>query len=309
MRTIPPFTKLMAVVFFFSLLVIGCKKENSSTLTPAQEEQAATYSSQSETESEFVFNDVFDNVMGTNTEVGVGGTGIFGKTTSGISGRGSQADSVSHCFTVTVTRLNPPNLFPVKIVIDFGNGCLGNDGHTRYGKIITVYTGRLIVPGKSATTTFDGFKIDDISVSGKHVITNTTNNTAGSNQLQYTVDVTNARLSKPNGDYSEWESHRVITQVEGNGSILPVDDVFTITGSSHGKVKHGNDLFAWHSEITEPLRKRFTCRWISKGTIKVIRETLSSTSRWVAILDYGSGNCDNQATLTINGVSHQITLH
>jgi len=29
----------------------------------------------------------------------------------------------------------------------------------------------------------------------------------------------------------------------------------------------------------------------------------------MAVLDYGTGTCDNKATITINGVTHIITLH
>lgn len=312
MKRISLFTRLTTIVLLASILVFSCKKETSDQLTPQQEEEAATFSTESETENELVFNDVFDNVMGVNTEVGVGGTGVFGRTTTGDIrpfGREMNMDSVLPCVVITVTRLNPPDLFPVKIVIDFGTaGCLGRDGHKRYGKIITVYTGRLIYPGKSATTTFEGFKINDISVQGTHIITNTTNNTAGSNQLQYTVDVKDAKLSKPNGNFSEWNSHRVFTQIEGNGTVFPQDDILKITGGARGKVKRGNTLYAWSSEITEPLFKKYTCRWISKGIIKVKRETLASTSPWVAILNYGNGDCDFKATLTINGVVHHIEL-
>jgi hypothetical protein len=285
--------------------MIACKKENSGSLSPAEEEQAANYSSQSETENEAVFNDVFDNVMGVNTEVGVGGTGVFGRLAS--NGREDGVDSIPSCVQVSITLLNAPNRFPMKIVIDFGSGCLGRDGHTRSGKIITEYSGKLTEPGNSATTRFEGFKFDSISVQGTHKITNTT--ASGSNQRQFTIDVTDAKLSKPNGDYSMWTSHRVITQIEGNGTPLyPLDDIFKVTGSAHGQVKHGDLIYGWQSEITEPLIKKFSCHWISQGVIKVRRETLSTNSQWVAGLDYGQGSCDFLATLTINGVSHQILL-
>lgn len=303
-------TRLITLSLCTALLIAGCKKETSdSALSPQQEEEAATLSTQSETETELVFNDVFDNVLGVNTEVGLGGTGVFGRTASGslAGGRENGLDSIPACLTLTITRLNAPDKFPVRIVMDFGSKCLGGDGHTRSGKIITTYTGRLTEPGKSATTTFDGFKIDSLSVQGTHKVTNTT--VAGSNQRQFTIDVTDAKITKPNGNYSQWTSHRVITQVEGNGTPnIAIDDVFTITGNSYGKVKHGNDFYAWHAEIVEPLRKRFACHWISKGTIKVRRESLSTDSKWVATLDYGSGLCDFLATLTINGVTHELEL-
>lgn len=303
------FTRLITAAFFTSLVMVACKKENSNSLTPEQETEAATFSSESEAESEVVFNDVFDNVMGVNTEVGVGGTGIFGRVSSGSgSGREMGADSLPSCTQVQISFLNPPARFPMKIVIDFGNGCLGRDGHWRYGKIITVYTGHLMLPGNSATTTFENFKLDSTKVEGTYKIANTTNNTAGNNFKQLTITVTDAKLTKPNGNYVMWNSHRVITQIEGNGTAMPVDDVFKITGSGRGKVKRGNALHAWQSEITEPLIKKFTCRWISKGIIKVRRETLPSNSLWVAVLNYGPGTCDYYATLTINGVTRNIDL-
>ena len=298
-------TRLITAAFFTSLVMIACKKEQSGSLSPLEEEQAANYSAQSETENEVVFNDVFDNVMGVNTEVGIGGTGIFGRISS--DGREMNPDSLPSCTQVTITLLNAPARFPMKIVIDFGTGCIGRDGHNRSGKIVTEYTGKLTEPGGSATTRFDGFKFDSISVQGTHKITNTT--VAGSNQRQFTIEVTDAKLTKPNGDYSLWSSNRVITQVEGNGTPLyPQDDIFKVTGSAHGQVKHGDFIYACRSEIIEPLVKKFACHWISKGTIRVRRETLPDNSQWIATLDYGQGNCDFLAALTINGVSHQIEL-
>ena len=299
------FTRLITVAFLVSLFTISCKKEQSGSLSSAEEEQAVNSSTQSETENEVVFNDVFDNVIGVNTEVGIGGTGIFGRI--GSSGREMNPDTLPACTQVSIILLNAPARFPMKIIIDFGTGCIGRDGHKRYGKIITEYTGRLIEPGSSATTVFEGFKFDSISVQGVHKITNTT--ALGSNQRQFTIDITDARLTRPNGNYSLWSSHRVITQVEGNGTPqIPVDDIFRITGGGHGKVKHGNLIYAWQSEIVEPLVKKFSCRWISKGTIRVKRETLPDNSQWVGTLNYGQGDCDFLATLTINGEVHQIQL-
>lgn len=297
----------LTTLAFLSIILFSCKKETSeSGLSTQQEEEIATLSSQSETETELVFNDVFDNIMGVNAEVGLGGTGVFGRTAY-PGGRESGIDSIPGCVTLTITRQNPPDLFPVRIIIDFGSGCLGKDGHMRFGKIIITYTGRLTVQGKSATTTFEGFRLDSISVQGSHTITNTT--AAGSNQRRFTIDIADAKLSKPNGVYVQWASHRVITQVEGNGTPdLAIDDILSIEGSAHGKVSRDNALYAWHSEITEPLRKRFGCRWITKGILKIWRETLTSNSQWAASLNYGNGVCDFWATLTVNGATREIKL-
>jgi hypothetical protein len=300
-------TPLTTVAFAATLLFTGCKKENSDTLSSQEEEQAATYSTESEIESEVAFNDVFDNVMGVNSEVGTGGVGIFGRVASSQNGRTSGVDSVPPCVNVTIVP-QTPGVFPKTVTIDFGSGCFSH-GHLRSGKIKTVYTGRLFIPGNSATTTFENYKIDSVLVEGTHKITNTTASTPGANQRQFKIEVIDAKLTKPNGNYVQWNTVRTNTQIEGNGSVAPQDDIFKITGIANGKVKRANIIVLWNAEITEPLIKKFVCRWISKGRVRTVRQGLPANTPWVAILDYGAGNCDNQATLTINGNSHQITLH
>jgi len=286
--------QLASLVLGFSLLLaISCTKETSQTTAEEQQElEASQVTTESDAEAEIVFNDVFDDAMGVNDEVGIEGTGTLNRITP--------------CYTITVTRLNPPDLFPVRIVIDFGTtGCRGLDGHFRKGKIITEYTKRLIVPGAVATTTFDGFFVDSIKVEGTHKIQNTSaSNTAA---RQFTVDVTGAKLTRPSGNYVEWRNHKVITQTEGQITVTPLDDIFRIEGTASGKVKRGALIAAWESNILEPLIKKFSCRWIVKGKIRTVRG-INTNARWIAVLDFGSGNCDNQATVTINGVSQQITL-
>jgi hypothetical protein len=100
-----------------------------------------------------------------------------------------------------------------------------------------------------------------------------------------------------------------VVQIEGILTPdMPRDDVFKIEGSSSGRVRRGNIIVLWNATVTEPLFRRFTCRHIVKGKIRTVRGNLTTQSRWVAVLDFGNGQCDNQATLTVNGVSRQITL-
>ncbi|MDB5206485.1 MAG: hypothetical protein JWR72_1560 [Flavisolibacter sp.] len=299
-------TQLTTVAFAATILFTGCKKEASDALSAQEEEQAATYSTESEAESEVAFNDVFDNVMGVNAELGTGGVGIFGRVAS-ENGRVVNVDSLPRCVTVTIVP-QTPGVFPKTVTLDFGAGCFSH-GHLRSGKIKTVYTGRLIEPGSSATTTFENFKMDTISVEGTHKVINTTGSTPGSNQRQFKIEVIDGKLTKPNGNYVQWSTVRINTQIEGNGSVIPADDIFRISGIANGKVKRNNIIILWNSEIIEPLIKKFICPWISKGRIRTVRQSLPANTPWAAILDYGTGNCDNQAMLTVNGNTHQITLH
>jgi hypothetical protein len=285
------------------LLFTGCQKE-AGPGNAAEQEEFAVATAESDAEAETVFDDVFNNVMGVNEEVAIGGTGVFGKanrTNQGgdLIGQALQLDS-NQCFNVTITHLDTTKPFPVSIVIDFGAGCTGRDGNIRKGKIIAVYTNRLLIPGASATTTFDGYYVNDIKVEGTQTIINN----SSQDTRVYSVIVAGAKLTKPNGNFSQWNSEKTISQIEGLGTpYYPVDDVFKITGGANGSVKRGDKLFQWNTIITEPLIKKFTCRWIAKGTI-----TIRKTNTDVAVLDYGNGDCDNKATYTVNGNTIEITL-
>jgi hypothetical protein len=298
-------TRLLAfVALVLSIGFLSCEKDKSdSELTPEEQMEASIASSEAEAESDNIFDNVFNDVMGVNTEVALGGTGVFaGRVSSSFDGRIAQVDSLA-CLVVTVTRLNASNPFPVRITLDFGAGCIGKDGRVRTGKVHTVYTGRLIHPGSSATTTFENHTVDSILVQGTHVVTNISTSAA----LKFTVEVQNGKLTKPNGDWHQWNSTRTITQMEGMATpTIAIDDVFNITGHAAGVVKHNNIITTWESQIIEPLRKRFNCRWIVKGTVKIIRHIGTVTHQ--AVLDYGLGTCDRNATITINGVVHQILL-
>jgi hypothetical protein len=295
-----------ATLVVLSIVFVACQKDNSGSSSNVDQTTFANSTAESDAEAQVVFNDVFDNVVGTNDEVGMSGVGVVGAVNNtnndgniiaGING----PDSTSPCFTITVTRLNPPNKFPVEITVDFGTGCTGRDGRTRKGKIITVYTNRLVVPGAKATTTFDGYYVNDIKVEGTHIIENTSTQSTRS----FHVQVIGAKLTKTNGDYTEWNSDKTIQQTEGLGTpFWPFDDVFSVTGQANGTLHRGTQFMEWSHIITKPLIKKFTCHWIVQGEV-----TIQKGTKPVAILDYGTGDCDNKATITVNGVVREITLH
>jgi hypothetical protein len=282
----------------------ACKKQDDTSGAAGQAE-FATATAQSDAAAEVIFDDVFNNVMGVNTEVGIGGTGVFGRlavnnTSTPSTNRIDGVDSVA-CYSVTITQLNPSTRFPLQILIDFGAGCTGRDGSTRKGKIIVLYTGKLTTSGNSATVTFDGYYIDNIKVEGSHKITNTST----ADRKSFTTVVSNAKLSQSADNFIMWNSNKTITQTEGMATpLIAIDDVFNITGQANGAVQLDGKYFEWSATITAPLLKRFSCRWISKGTL-----SLGKGNAVVAVLDYGAGTCDNKATFSVNGTIHEITLH
>ncbi len=296
---------MTALFILVGFLFVSCKKDNSNS-NNVDEQTYATTTTESDAESQVIFDDVFDNVVGANDEVGMNGVGVVSSvnnnTGTNIIAGVNNTDSLHNaCFTVSVTRINPPDRFPVQVVIDFGSGCTGRDGRTRKGKIITVYTKRLVAPGATATTTFDDYYVNNIKVEGTHII----ENASTSDKQIFHVQVICAKLSKPNGNYSEWSSDKIIEQTGGLGTAFwPLDDVFSISGQANGTFHRGNNFMQWTHVISKPLIKKFTCHWTVKGEV-----TIKKGDKPIAYLDFGSGDCDNNATITVNGVVDEITLY
>jgi hypothetical protein len=289
---------ILTTVLVAGLFLSACKKQDDDSGTNGKEEFAMA-ASVSDATAEEVFDDVFNNVMGVSAEVGIGGTGVFGRMDVS-SGRLEGVDSTT-CYTVAIKQLNTATRFPLQITIDFGSGCVARDGRTRKGKIVVVYTGNLVISGNSSTTIFDNYYLDNIKVEGTHKLTNT----GTLDKKSYTIQVINAKLSQSTGNYIQWNSEKTITQVEGGSTpLIGLDDAFNITGQAGGSVQMNGKYFQWSTAITAPLLKRFTCPWIAKGTL-----SLNKGSDAVAVLDYGSGTCDNKVVFTVNGSIHEITLH
>jgi hypothetical protein len=292
--------KKLLFLLGFSFLVFSCQKsENPTQVDP--EQQLSQVVSEDDAQSENSFSLIFDDVMGTSDEVGNFGSGVFGKE-NGL-------DTLSRCFQMTVEHPAFPLPFPVVVTITYPpTGCVGRDGRVRRGQIRTEYTNRLIIPNAQSTTTFINYSVDSVSIRGTYLVKNTTGIIPGNLNPRFLIKVTGGRLGYPNGNVVEWGGEKVIEQIEGLSTPVPVDDIFKITGSASGARIESGRVTQWTSQIIEPLIKRFNCFWIVKGTIKTTRTTLSTNSPWISILDFGQGNCDNIATLTINGQTTTIHL-
>ncbi|HMJ48068.1 MAG TPA: hypothetical protein VK498_12115 [Ferruginibacter sp.] len=293
-------TWLMAFSLAAAMTFTSCKKDSVTSPSGETEtvELAATQEATTqEAGIEAQFDDVFNITASMNTSQ-VGEDLGVGANVSGLFELGSTnpPNTPGRCFTITVVP-NIPHVFPKTVTIDFGTGCLGRDGKFRKGKIVSVYTNPMVIPGAKVSTTFVDYFVDSFKIEGTHI----TENTSTSNMQGWEIVVINAKITNTiNNRWRKWNSTRNVLQIEGNGTAhFPLDDVYRIKGNARGSNSAGH---TWSSLIIEPLIKKFTCRWIVKGTVKLIRDGRE------ALLDYGNGNCDNQAIIYINGVPHVITL-
>lgn len=298
-KTINLTTWLLAFSLIGAITFSGCKKDDnvSPVIDNDPVELTATQEATTqEAETEAQFDDVF-NITASMNRSQVGEDLGVGANVSGLFELGSTTTSnTTPCFTITVVP-NIPHVFPKTVTIDFGNGCLGRDGKYRKGKIVSIYTNPMVVPGAKVSTTFVGYFVDSFHIEGTHI----TENTSTSNMQGWKIVVIDGKITNTNnGRWRKWNSTKNVLQIEGNGTPnFPMDDVYKITGSARGSNSGGH---TWASLVIEPLIKKFTCPWIVKGTVKLIRDGRE------ALLDYGNGVCDNIAIIYINGVPHVIRL-
>ncbi len=289
---------LIAFALIGAITFTGCKKEssgNTPTIEDATETAATVDATTQDAEAEEQFDDVFNITASMNSNQ-VGEDLGLGSNVSGLYQLGNAPDTMPPCFTITVVP-NIPHVFPKTVTIDFGTGCLGRDGKYRKGKIVSIYTNPMRVPGAKVSTTFVGFYVDSFKIEGTHITENTSNN----NMQGWKVTVINGKITNTvTNRWKKWDSVKDVLQFEGNGTPnYPLDDVYRITGGAFGSNSAGH---TWSANIGEPLIKKFTCRWIVKGTVRLNRDGR------LALLDYGNGDCDNLAIIYINGVPHVIRL-
>ncbi len=203
---------------------------------------------------------------------------------------------LSKCATVTLDT----SVYPRVLTIDFGDSnCLCNDGRYRRGKIIVTFTGRYFMPGTIRTTTFENYYVDDNQVEGTKVVTNNGFNDSGN--MNWTITV-NAMITLANGEGTfSWKSQRNREWTEGFSTRNDRwDNVFMISGKSEGQRASG---LKWSRVITKPLEVKLACRFIVSGTMEIKVE-----GKATRILDFGNGECDNLATVTVDGETRTIHL-
>jgi hypothetical protein len=299
-KTLNLTTWLLAFSLIGALTISSCKKEDSFSAATTETEAVETATTQEataqEADAEAQFDDVF-NITASMNNSQVGEDLGVSANVSGLFELGSTTSTnTAPCFTITVVP-NIPHVFPKTVTIDFGNGCLGRDGKFRKGKIVSIYTNPMVVPGAKVSTTFIRYQVDSLKIEGTHI----TENTSTSNMQGWKVVVIDGKVINVNTNrWIKWNSTKDVLQIAGNGTPhFPMDDIYKITGNARSVNSGGH---TWAALVTDPLIKKFACRWIVQGTIRLVRDGR------VAILDYGDGRCDNLAVIIINGVRHVITL-
>ncbi|KPK88105.1 MAG: hypothetical protein AMS27_00730 [Bacteroides sp. SM23_62_1] len=190
--------------------------------------------------------------------------------------------------------------WPKIVTIDFGtDGCEGPFGVTRKGKIIVTITDRYLKEGSVRTITFNNFYVNEFKIEGTKSVTNEGLNKDG--LMYFTVELTGGKIITPTGKEITREFSHTRTWIEGQ--LTPRwrwDDKYLIEGEATGVNRFGK---TYTRTITNPLLFETACRWITSGTIEIQPE-----DHPLITLDYGNGECDDLATITVNGETKEIKL-
>ena len=134
-------------------------------------------------------------------------------------------------------------------------------------------------------------------ITGTKTITNNGSNTEG--HLNFSITV-NGHLINTKGETMDWSSVRNREWISGINTPLNFgDDEYVITGSASGTNFEGNSFTV---NITHGLHVEH-CAYITEGSFD-----LTPTGKPTRTLDYGNGDCDANATLTVNGKTFNIIL-
>ena len=270
---------LKIVAVFAVILFASCSKDNNDI--------AGTFTSadiSTNAKIDQISNDVSDIVDDQYAE-----QNPTGKSISNV-----EASLLPPCVTINTTLTNTT----WTRTINFGTtGCaVMPNGAVLRGVIIISGSLNYATPNYVISYTFDNFYHNDMLVQGNRTITRS----FGTSSYQAAVHPINVMdinmtFTNSNGVYTRVGT-RTRECVEGfDTRQIWTDNVYVVTGSwattFPNGIVHSNAISA-----TSPIRILMNCDYrIVSGTVNITRPNHT------AVLDYGTGTCDNNATISIDG--------
>jgi len=271
----------LSVIAMSSFVLTGCKKDDEDSDTNAAADNAFAES-------------CYSDAMNIADEAGRSGT-----MSNYRLGDPDNASLLSTCATVIFDTVS--NADQDTITVDFGStNCTCNDGRNRRGKVIVYYSGTYRDSGSAHTIGFDNYFVNDNQVMGTKTVTNLGHNAAG--HLVYDISVNGSINLANNGGTISWTSQRQREWTAGESTPVWSDDVYSITGTASGTSASGETFTV---NITSPLIRNMALgcrRHFTQGVLE-----LTPGSRPMRTIDFGSGACDDVATVTIG--TRVFTIH
>ena len=190
--------------------------------------------------------------------------------------------------------------------IDFGTqGCTLPNGNILKGKIIISFSKNFATPIRTISYKLEGFYHNDKLIEGSKTITQELKTSdllvAIHPVTTHSIDV---KITYPDGKIYSRIGTRVREMVEGFATITNWEDnVFNVWGYHITTFPNGSK-YTCTTQKTTPLLIKMSCKmpFPVSGIVDILKNDAKAT------LNYGNGDCDKLATMTINGVSKDIVL-
>lgn len=195
------------------------------------------------------------------------------------------------CAEVTVSGED----YPMEIIIDYGDGCTDNFGRVKSGAIIINISDDMMNEGAERIVTFEGFGINDVDVAGTRSTVNIGENDEGYPSFTREVNMTFTH----NGYTFSRDFTGVAAWISGYDTPECGDNVIQLEGA--GTCERPNGVVVERT-IIEPLLIDRVCGYIVAGVVEV------STPQGIRTVDFGDGECDSIAWVTVDGETWEIDL-
>ncbi|WP_340075586.1 hypothetical protein [Leptobacterium sp. I13] len=219
---------------------------------------------------------------------------VFAADELSSSGRGPfMSDFLPDC--VTITKVVTNNM--VEKTIEFEGDCELPNGNVFSGTIHMSYENNPELQTRIITYSLEDFVFNGIAVEGSATIRRTRSNENG---VPQSVVERSFEATWPDGSSASFSGTRTREWIAGYGSGVWADNVFLIIGNGTFVSREG---ITYTKEITTPLRRELSCRFIVSGVLEMTRNNLTAS------IDFGDGTCDDVAILTKpNGETEEINL-
>ncbi len=204
--------KLIALVAVISLS--SCKKD--SPLNSNSDSNAGSLSDSS-TAADNMYYDVLNNAfVGFSDNSAVwNASSLHAEKTTTFSLDGAHTTNLG-CAIYTISD-TVPGEYPKTLTLDFGTGCTSVDGILRKGKLVYVFTAPIVVPGATASVTFEQYVVNGFGLKGTYSITN---NSSDQNGISFNTQVTNGIITYPNATNYHYSHNKTYVLTAGSGTPL-----------------------------------------------------------------------------------------
>lgn len=277
--------KTLPLLAFSAIVLSSCESDETPQI---QEELLSEEQTLAVVESETV-EDELDNVI----------DDFFGSIESELGGKEELAEKsqgeregLLSCATKTIVLTDTEK----SVTLDFGEGCETPKEDVLKGIIKMEFQWDLAARTVTIVKSFENFYFNDVLVEGSRTVVKTRSN---DEELPESVVTFSTKMTWEDGSFAEREGTRTRTFIEGFDTRPYGDNVFSITGSASTTLSDGTIIT---SEITEPLIRKMACRFIVSGEKTMVKDGVTH------VLNFGDGECDNLATLTVDGETTEIEL-